>query len=149
MPVSRITWFPLSGRAFSWCALLFGAVVLVNLTWSRVPIVDDSGAGVAPMALDQFGAAVAQQYHGDGLAVVATPDGARLGAVFQKLEADVTSTGLAVRSTDGNGGGAKRESEAEPDHGVQEPGQRPAQIREAHCRAGGIVEYARRFCGVI
>ncbi|HEU0011039.1 MAG TPA: hypothetical protein VFT34_14570 [Verrucomicrobiae bacterium] len=38
-------------------------------------------------------------FTGDGLAVNATADGARLRCVFQKLEAEVTAAGLWLRST--------------------------------------------------
>jgi hypothetical protein len=39
-----------------------------------------------PIPMDQIGALAGKQYQGDGLSVVATPEGARLRCVFQKLE---------------------------------------------------------------
>jgi len=38
--------------------------------------------------MDQIGAVVGKQYQGDGLFVAATPEGARLRCVFQKLEGE-------------------------------------------------------------
>ncbi len=56
----------------------------------------------APIAMDQLGAAVGKQYHGDGLSVSATPEGARLRCSFQRLEGQATSNGLWLRSTTDN-----------------------------------------------
>src|SRR5262245_25808486 len=47
----------------------------------------------------QLGSQATAQYSGDGLAVNATAEGARLRCVFQKLEAEVTAAGLWLRST--------------------------------------------------
>ncbi|MBE0544925.1 MAG: hypothetical protein IH623_26605 [Verrucomicrobia bacterium] len=44
-------------------------------------------------------AATAAEYQGDGLAVTATTEGARLRCVFQKLEGEATSEGLWLTST--------------------------------------------------
>src|SRR4051794_35257220 len=52
-----------------------------------------------PIALAELGAKTSVQYHGEGLSVVATPDGARLRCVFQKLEGEVTREGLWLAST--------------------------------------------------
>src|SRR5205085_3214086 len=57
---------------------------------------------------DQIGAAAGKQYSGDGLAVRATSDGARLSAVFQKLEAEATRDGLWLTSTAPGEGGRLR-----------------------------------------
>jgi len=46
-----------------------------------------------------MGAKATAQYSGDGLAVNATTDGARLDCVFQKLEGEVTPQGLWLRSS--------------------------------------------------
>ena len=51
--------------------------------------------------LDQVGAVAGKQYHGGGLSVAATPDGARLKCVFQKLEGQATAEGLWLESTAG------------------------------------------------
>ena len=53
----------------------------------------------APIPVDQFGAVAGKQYQGDGLSVVATPDGVRLRCVFQRLEGEVTNEGLWLSST--------------------------------------------------
>src|SRR6266581_1117337 len=47
----------------------------------------------------QLGAKAGADYQGDGLAVSATPDGARLRCVFQRLEGDATREGLWLTST--------------------------------------------------
>ena len=52
-----------------------------------------------PIPWNQLGSQATAQYSGDGLAVNATADGARLRCVFQKLEAEVTAAGLWLRST--------------------------------------------------
>jgi hypothetical protein len=61
-----------------------------------------------PIPFDQLGAAAEKQYSGDGLAVVATADGARLRSVFQKIEADATREGLWITSTAPGEGGRLR-----------------------------------------
>ncbi|MCX6917183.1 MAG: hypothetical protein NT167_29785, partial [Verrucomicrobia bacterium] len=52
-----------------------------------------------PIPMDQIGAVAGKQYHGDGLSVAATPEGARLRCIFQKLEGQVTREGLWLSST--------------------------------------------------
>src|SRR5688572_23260818 len=47
----------------------------------------------------QLGATATAQYSGDGLGVVATPGGAQLRCALQKLQAEVTTTGLSLNST--------------------------------------------------
>jgi hypothetical protein len=49
--------------------------------------------------LEQLGAVAGKQYDGDGLSVAATPDGARLRCVFQRLEGEATFQGLWLTST--------------------------------------------------
>jgi len=54
----------------------------------------------APILWAELGAKATAQYSGDGLAVFAGPDGAvRLRCGFQKLEGEVTPTGLWLTST--------------------------------------------------
>jgi hypothetical protein len=54
----------------------------------------------APIAWEDLGAKATAQYKGDGLAIVATPEGAvRLRCAFQKLEGEATSEGLWLSST--------------------------------------------------
>src|SRR5438093_13432048 len=45
-----------------------------------------SAAKSEPIPTDQIGSVAGKQYSGDGLAVAATPNGARLRCVFQRLE---------------------------------------------------------------
>src|SRR5688572_33236036 len=47
----------------------------------------------------QLGASATAQYSGDGLGVIATPRGAQLRCVLQKLEGEVTVEGLSLHST--------------------------------------------------
>src|SRR4026209_2209678 len=47
----------------------------------------------------QLGASATAQYSGDGLGVIATPRGAQLRCVLQKLEGEVTADGLSLSST--------------------------------------------------
>jgi len=49
--------------------------------------------------MDQIGAVAGRQYQGEGLSVAATPEGARLRCVFQKLEGQATPEGLWLAST--------------------------------------------------
>src|SRR5262245_56781167 len=51
------------------------------------------------IAWNELGANATAQYSGDGLAVNATANGARLRCAFQKLEGDVTPEGLRLSST--------------------------------------------------
>src|SRR5437667_2578783 len=58
-----------------------------------------SAAKSEPIPMDQIGAVAGKQYSGDGLAVAATPNGARLRCVFQRLEGEATREGLWLSST--------------------------------------------------
>ncbi|MCC6820699.1 MAG: hypothetical protein IT579_08230, partial [Verrucomicrobia subdivision 3 bacterium] len=60
-----------------------------------------SGRPSTPIPMDQLGTVAGKGYHGDGLAVAAMPDGARLRCAFQRLEGHVTHEGLWLRSTAG------------------------------------------------
>src|SRR5205085_7790002 len=51
----------------------------------------------------QIGAKAGADYKGDGLAVIATTEGARLRCAFQKLEGEATPEGLWLTSTVTNG----------------------------------------------
>src|SRR5687768_12054519 len=51
------------------------------------------------IAWSEIGTKASADYHGDGLVVLAETNGARLRCVFQKLEGEVTSHGLWLRST--------------------------------------------------
>ncbi len=71
------------------CAQLSAGAQLPNAATSRS----------APIPVDQLGAVAGKQYHGDGLSVAATPDGARLRCEFQQLEGLATGEGLWLNST--------------------------------------------------
>src|SRR6266581_8126467 len=62
-----------------------------------------SAAKSEPIPMDKIGAVAGKQYSGDGLAVAATPNGAGLRCVFQRLEGEATREGLWVVSTVTNG----------------------------------------------
>ena len=62
-------------------------------------LVGTAPAKSEPIPMDQIGAVAGKQYHGDGLSVTATPEGARLRCVFQKLEGQATPEGLWLTST--------------------------------------------------
>jgi hypothetical protein len=52
-----------------------------------------------PIPWNQLGFQATAQYSGDGLGVIATPRGAQLRCVLQKLEGEVTAEGLSLNST--------------------------------------------------
>jgi hypothetical protein len=52
-----------------------------------------------PIPINQLGAVAGKQYQGDGLSVRAAATGAELRCAFQRLEGEVTSAGLWLRST--------------------------------------------------
>ena len=53
----------------------------------------------AAIPWEQIGAKAGSDYHGQGLSVAATGDGARLHCVFQRLEGEATAEGLWLVST--------------------------------------------------
>ncbi len=59
----------------------------------------DTASQTQPIAWNELGAKATGQYSGDGLAVNAIANGARLRCVFQKLEGEVTPMGLWLNST--------------------------------------------------
>jgi hypothetical protein len=62
------------------------------------PTRSDTAGQPQPIAWNKLGAKATAQYSGDGLAVSATANGARLRCAFQKLEGDATREGLQLRS---------------------------------------------------
>jgi hypothetical protein len=56
-------------------------------------------ANPSAIPLDQIGATVEKEYKGEGLSVRATPGGARLRCVFQRMECEATREGLWLTST--------------------------------------------------
>src|SRR5260221_7959526 len=84
-------------------ARLFGAVTLgIGSSFVLTATAVDS-AGPAPaktsIPWSQIGAQAGTDYQGDGLAVIATAEGARLRCAFQKLEGQATREGLWLTST--------------------------------------------------
>ena len=68
-----------------------------------VPVLPDTAANNAhAVPLGQLGASAGTRYHGDGLTVHASPEGARLHCVFQNLDAQATTDGLWLTSTVSN-----------------------------------------------
>lgn len=83
-------------------ALLHGFSLVAAMSLAALPAAATSPLALkrsAPIPTDQLGAIASQQYQGDGLSVVATPDGARLRCNFQRLEGQATSEGLWLNST--------------------------------------------------
>src|SRR5207253_10819253 len=82
---------------------LFCAVALgIGSSFSLSAMAADS-ADTAPaktsIPWSQIGAKAGADYKGDGLAVMATADGARLRCAFQRLEGEATREGLWLTST--------------------------------------------------
>lgn len=78
--------------------LLNWAVALHFVSAAEVPG-QQQAAQATPIPWNEIGAAAGKQYQGDGLAVAATEEGARLHCVFQKLEGHATRDGLWLVST--------------------------------------------------
>src|SRR6266508_4087965 len=80
------------------CAVPLG----IASSFSPAAAAEDS-ADAAPaktsIPWSQIGAKAGLDYQGDGLAVVPTAEGARLGCVFQRLEGEATREGLWLTST--------------------------------------------------
>ena len=80
------------------CAVALGIVSSFGLTATAADSVDTAPAKTSiPWA--QIGAKAGADYQGDGLAVIATAEGARLRCVFQRLEGEATREGLWLTST--------------------------------------------------
>lgn len=62
-----------------------------------IPASADGAAKAIPF--DHLGTEAQKQYSGDGISITPTADGARLKAVFQRLEGQATSEGLWLEST--------------------------------------------------
>ena len=87
----------------AWSALASRACLVAGLVWLAAlpPTVSAQSTSPAsdPITIAELGAKAGAQYHGNGLSVVPTPEGARLRCVFQKLEGQVTPEGLWLTST--------------------------------------------------
>lgn len=77
-------------------SLTAAAVLSIHSALAQTP---PSPSPSTPIPMDQLGAVVGKQYQGDGLSVIATPDGARLHCSFQRLEGHATADGLWLSST--------------------------------------------------
>ncbi len=81
-------------------ALLALPIFLAAFTPSAArPAPGGAPAKSEPIPMGQIGAVAGKQYQGDGLSMAATPEGARLRCVFQKLEGQATPEGLWLTST--------------------------------------------------
>src|SRR6266852_9089490 len=78
---------PTALAAVLWAVTLAGA--------NDIPATGDTGPSI-PFA--ELGARAGAQYHGEGLSVLPSPQGARLRCAFQKLEGEVTPEGLWLSS---------------------------------------------------
>ncbi|MGH7970073.1 MAG: hypothetical protein ACREIC_15230, partial [Limisphaerales bacterium] len=80
-----------------WCPLALG---IAQSLLAETPPLPKAFAprAAASMPLGQLGAVVREQYSGDGLAVVSSPDGAMLRCAPQRLSARITTQGLSLIS---------------------------------------------------
>ena len=78
-------------------SLTIGLIWLITLARAVLAQPPSQSSEAIPVA--ELGAKAGAQYHGDGLSVMPTPDGARLRCVFQKLEGEITFEGLWLTST--------------------------------------------------
>src|ERR1035441_6684190 len=78
--------------------LAAGLVSLTRLTPAGLAA-QSASQTFAPIPVSELGTKAGARYQGDGLSVAATPEGARLRCVFQKLEGQVTPEGLWLVST--------------------------------------------------
>ena len=110
-------------RSFRWSGLAVAALLAGQPVNAQTPPADQRAANKSePIPLDQLGAAAGKQYQGDGLSVTATPEGARLRCVFQRLEGQVTPEGLWLESTAPGAAGKLRLIAAAVDREVLECG---------------------------
>ncbi len=87
--------------------LAFAPILCLLAAFLTTPAMADSPApapgtgptGSASIPVDQLGAAAQKQYSGDGIGITPTANGARLKALFQRLEGEATTERLWVRST--------------------------------------------------
>src|SRR5262245_61862021 len=79
--------------------LTCGFAVLTLTTLAAAQDVRASNQTNAPIHFAQLSAKAGADYHGDGLAVSCTAEGARLRCVFQRLEGEATREGLWLTST--------------------------------------------------
>jgi hypothetical protein len=104
-----------------------------------------------PIPWGQIGAKVGADYHGDGLAVTPTAEGARLHCVFQRMDGEATGEGLWLTSTVTNQAGDHFQVKAVavgnqplPQHGVVVLNGQTVQFK----RIGLMEEYSVSMDGV-
>ena len=85
-------------RARLFCAVALGIGSSFSLSATAVDSADPAPAKTS-IPWSQLGAKAGADYQGDGLAVIATAEGARLRCAFQKLEGQATREGLWVTSS--------------------------------------------------
>ena len=85
-------------QARMFCALAMGIGSSFSLSATAADSADTAPAKTS-IPWSQIGAKAGADYKGDGLAVIATADGARLRCVFQRLEGQATREGLWLTST--------------------------------------------------
>src|SRR3989454_5839825 len=87
---------PFHARLF--CAVALGIGSSFSLSATAADSADTAPAKTS-IPWSQLGAKAGADYKGDGLAVIATAEGARLRCAFQKLEGEATREGLWLTST--------------------------------------------------
>src|SRR6266851_418657 len=85
-------------RARLFCAVALGIGSSFSLSATAADSADTAPAKTS-IPWSQLGAKAGADYQGDGLAVIATAEGARLRCAFQKLEGEATREGLWLTST--------------------------------------------------
>src|SRR5436190_22603867 len=85
-------------RARLFCAGALGIGSSFSLSATAADSADTAPAKTS-IPWSQLGAKAGADYRGDGLAVIATAEGARLRCVFQRLESEATREGLWLTST--------------------------------------------------
>src|SRR5438093_3221646 len=85
-------------RARLFCAVALGIGSSFSLSATAADSADTAPAKTS-IPWSQLGAKAGADYKGDGLAVIATAEGARLRCAFQKLEGEATREGLWLTST--------------------------------------------------
>src|SRR5712691_5277541 len=85
-------------QARMFCAVALGIGSSFSLSATAADSADTAPAKTS-IPWSQLGAKAGADYKGDGLAVIATAEGARLRCAFQKLEGEATREGLWLTST--------------------------------------------------
>lgn len=75
------------------------AVISMQSVLAQTPLSEQRSS---PISMDRRGILAGKQYQADGLLVTATPSGARLNCIFQRLDGEATSDGLWLNSASKN-----------------------------------------------